>query len=151
MADGGGPVAVLHAAPDDENTGRIATEILAESFAAKGALPKCPGPFGGTTVVVVPDGTTSEQVEAWLAFEEDDPLTKHSRFHRLRIATGTDDRTLPAVLEKLHSENRDNVLIVPATFCADPATMRSLQLSVRTLEDQMTLLWLPGLGGRQVP
>lgn len=102
-------------------------------------------------MVVIPNGTTSEQVEAWLAFEEDDPLTKHSRFHRLRIATGADHRTLPAVLEKLHSENRENVLIVPATFCADPATMRALQRSVRTLEDQMTLHWLPGLGGRRAP
>ena len=114
-------------------------------------MPKCPGPFGGTTVVVIPDGTTSEQVEAWLAFEEDDPLTRHSRFHRLRIATGADDSTLPAVLKKLNSENRQNVLIVPATFCADATRMRALQRSVRTLEDQMTLHWLPGLGGRQVP
>ena len=116
-----------------------------------GALPKCPCPFGGTTVVVIPDDKTSEQVEAWLAFEEDDPLTKHSRFHRLRIATGIDDRTLPAVLEKLHSENRENVLIVPATFCADATMMRALHRSVRALEDQMTLHWLPGLGGRKVP
>ncbi len=148
-ADGGGPVAVLNAAPDDETAGRIATETLAESFAAKGALPKCPGPFGGTTVVVIPDGASTEQVDAWLAFEEDDPLTKHSRFHRLRIATGTDDRTLPAVLEKLNSENRQNVLIVPATFCVDATTMRALQRSVRALEDPMTLHWLPGLGGRK--
>jgi len=55
------------------------------------------------------------------------------------------------VLKKLHSENRDNVLIVPATFCADAATMRALQRSVRALEDPMTLHWLPGLGGRQGP
>ncbi|MCH8968366.1 MAG: ChaN family lipoprotein [Planctomycetes bacterium] len=150
-ADGGGPVAVLNAAPDDETAGRITTEILAESFAAKGALPKCPGPFGGTTVVVMPEGTSAEQTEAWLAFEEDDPITKHSRFHRLRIATGADDRTLPAVLQKLNSENRQNVLIVPATFCADATTMRALQRSVRTFEDPMTLHWLPGLGGRKAP
>jgi hypothetical protein len=149
--DGGGHVAVLDAAPEGGNATLIPTEILAESFAAKGALPKCPGPFGGTTVVVIPDGASADQIEAWLAFEEDDPLTKHSRFHRLRIATGADDRTLVAVLEKLHSENRDNVLIVPAAFCADAATMRALQRSVRALEDQMTLNWLPGLGGRQVP
>ena len=69
----------------------------------------------------------------------------------MRVATGTADRTLPAVLEKLHSENRDNVLIVPATFCADAATMRALQRSVRALEDPMTLHWLPGLGGRKAP
>ncbi|MCZ6654444.1 MAG: ChaN family lipoprotein [Planctomycetota bacterium] len=150
-ADGRGPVAVLNAAPDDETAGRITIEILAESFAAKGALPKCPGPFGGTTVVVIPEGTSAEQSEAWLAFEEDDPITRHSRFHRLRIATGSDDRTLPAVLKKLNSENRQNVLIVPATFCADSATMRTLQRSVRTFEDQMTLHWLPGLGGRKAP
>ncbi len=66
-------------------------------------------------------------------------------------ATGADDRTLLAVLEKLRSENRENVLIVPATFCADATTMRALQRSVRTLEDPMTLHWLPGLGGRKAP
>ena len=100
--------------------------------------------------MVVPDDTPSQEVRAWLALLDDDPLTKHSRFHRLRIATGDGDRSLPTVLKTLRSEGRENILIVPASFCADAAWLRSLKRSVSSLEDEMTLRWLPGLGGRDV-
>ena len=82
---------------------------------------------------------------------EDDPLRKRSRFLRMRIATTAGDRSLPIVLETLRNEGRENILIVPASFCADGEWMRTLKRSVATLEDQMTLQWLPGLGGRDVP
>ncbi|MGB2985971.1 MAG: hypothetical protein WBE26_08815, partial [Phycisphaerae bacterium] len=107
-----------------------------------------PGPFGGTTVVVVPEGVTEHDIEGWLALEDDDPLAKQSRLYRLRIATIDGERSLSTVLSKLHAASRNNALIVPATFCADAAFMRALKLSVRQFDNQMTLHWLPGLGGR---
>jgi len=143
-------VAVLDAPPASSGATPITTEIYGESFAAPHALPKCPGPFGGTTVVVLPPGASAQDVRAWQALEDDDPLNKQSRFHRLRLALNEDGRQLPEVLATLKSEGRENVLIVPAVYCADAATMRDLRRSVRTLEDSMTLQWLPGLGGRNV-
>ena len=145
------PVAVLDAPPESDGAIRIPTEIRAEAFAAEGALPPCPGPFGGTTVLVLPDDLRSQEVRAWEALMEDDPLAKRSRFLRMRIATATGEGSLPVVLETLRSEGRENILIVPALFCADGAWMRTLKRSVVALEDQMTLQWLPGLGGRDVP
>ncbi len=150
-ASDGVPVAVLDAPPEDNSATRLPTEVHAESFAAKGALPPCPGPFGGTTVIVLPDDMPAQEVRAWKALVEDDPLAKRSRFLRLRIATGTGDQSLPVMLETLRSEGRENILIVPAAFCADGAWMRTLRRSVAAQEDQMTLQWLPGLGGRDAP
>ena len=150
-AEDGIPVAVLEAPPAEAAYSRISTDVRPEAFAEAHALPLCPGPFGGTTVVVVPQGATEQDMEAWLALEEDDPLAKRGRFYRLRIATADDERSLPDVLSKLHAAGRNNVLIVPATFCADAASMRTLARSVRQLDNQMTLHWLPGLGGRKVP
>lgn len=145
-----GPVAVLEAPPADAGATRLATTVQAGSLAAPGALPKCPGPFGGTTVIVLPDDTNPQEVSAWLAIERDDPLAKESRFHRLRVARDEEAQRLPDVLARLRSEGRENVLVVPAAFCADAATMRALRLSVRDLEDAMTIQWLPGLGDRKV-
>jgi aminopeptidase N len=146
-----GAVAVLDAPPSEEGAQRISTDIHAASFAAPDALPKCPGPFGGTTVLAVPGDEDTPEVQAWLALAKEDPLNKASRFHRLRIACDEEHQRLPDVLETLHAEGRENVLIVPATFCADASTMRALERSVQALENTMTIQWLPGLGGRNVP
>ncbi len=122
--------------------------VSADDYAGGEAkLPRCPGPFGGTTVVVVDENAGDEEKASWLALEENDPINKHSRFHRLRVATPDDGKRLPQVLEALHAARRNNVLIVPAVFCAEPETMRELRRAVRDLEDRMTLHWLPGLGG----
>jgi DNA-binding transcriptional ArsR family regulator len=86
------------------------------------------------------------EVDAWLALEKDDPIAKKSRFHRLRIATASGERALPAVLSALIDKGRKNVLIAPAVFCADGASMRALQHSVQAFDDRMTLVWQPGLG-----
>ncbi|MCK4658974.1 MAG: ChaN family lipoprotein [Phycisphaerae bacterium] len=148
-AKDGVPVAVLDAPPADRASGLIPTDIRPEAFAEAHALPPCPGPFGGTTVVVVLDSATSRDREAWLTLQDEDPLSKRSRFHRLRIATVDGERNLPDVLSGLFDAGRKNVLIVPATFCADTALMQKLERSVREWGDRMTLHWLPGLGGRK--
>jgi len=146
----GDRVAVVRTIPDDDSALRVDLDVRAADFAADATLPPCPGPFGGTTVVVLPKNSPAAEIESWLALEKDDPLARRNRFLRLRVATtgGSADRSLPAVLEKLESERRRNILIVPAAFCADVLTMRELARVTRPFEDRMTLHWLPGLGGR---
>ena len=119
-----------------------------------GAIPRCPGPFGGTTVLVLPEDVPAADAQAWIAFEQDDPLAKASRFHRVRIATSGQDageRSLRAVLGTLEAKGRKNVLIVPAVFCADAGTMHALERQTREVADRMTIRWLPGLGGEDLP
>jgi uncharacterized iron-regulated protein len=146
---GGAPVSIVEGAEGGEGDARISLQIRAAAAARDGVLPRCPGPFGGTTVVVLLPETPAGDVAEWLALEQDDPLARKSRFHRVRMATAAGERSLPQVLSKLQSENRRNVLIVPATFYASPAWFHSLYDSVSQFEDAMTLHWLPGLGGRK--
>lgn len=120
---------------------RAADYALSNSNAR--ALPRCPGPFGGTTVVVLPSGLVSDSIDAWRALEKDDPIAKKSRFHRLRVVP---EAELAALLEELLAAGRKNVLLVPALFCADGARMRELSRAARPFEDRMTLNWSPGLG-----
>lgn len=147
----GEPVGVLPAEPNRPGALASAAVPLAISprdFEDGEALPRCPGAFGGTTVLVVPDDMRPDEVTAWLALEENDPLNAASRFHRLRVAGQAGEGSLADVLAELRGQGRLNVLVVPAVFHADAATMRAIQQSVGALEDRMTLHWLPGLGGR---
>lgn len=139
-------VAVVSSPPVDGTASELSTAVHASDFAAGRSLPRCPGAFGGTTIVVLPEGLPTEEVEAWLALEKEDPLAKKSRFLRLRIATASGERALPVVLSELLEKGRKNALIVPAVFCADGASMRTLQHGVREFDDRMTLAWQPGLG-----
>ena len=132
--------------PADATSQPVDLSIHAADFAAAGLLPRCPGPFGGSTVVVLPPETSEAEVGGWLALEEADPLARSGPFHRLRVATPREGRSLPEVLEALRAAGRENVLVVPAVFCADAAAMADLQRSVRHLEDSMTIHWVPGLG-----
>ncbi|MFW6171981.1 MAG: ChaN family lipoprotein, partial [Planctomycetota bacterium] len=140
-------VTVLEQAPDSAAQ-RVSTKIQPEMFAEPGVLPRCPGPFGGTTVVVPLE---NDMVERWVNIEKNDPIAEQSRFHGVRVATlDKGSRQLAKVLKRLKSENRKNILIVPAMFCAEPEVMRQLQQAVRQFEDEMTFHWLPGLGGCDV-
>lgn len=150
-AQHGVAVAVVDQPPDDPAAKPWPTEITAQQFAAPGKLPRCPGPFGGTTVVVLPSELPEAEQQAWQALEQEDPLAAASRFHRLRVATGQPGQTLPEVLQRLESEDRRNVLIVPAVFYADASWMRELAQSVQDFRNTMTLHWLPGLGGTRPP
>jgi predicted esterase len=147
MDTDGALVAVLDAQPTDVESALIETEIVPEKLASGTGVPRCPGPFGGTTVIVLHESASPDEIAAWVALEDADPLAKKSPFLRLRIATSSGERSLANVLTKLASQGRKNVLIVPATFCADGETMRALRRGVQGFEDQMTLQWRPGLGG----
>jgi aminopeptidase N len=149
LAARGGPrVAIVSRPPESPGATAIATTLSPQAFAGAGMLPQCPGPFGGTTVIVLPPDASPPQITAWRAIEENDPLAKASRFHRLRIARGAGEGNLHDILAKLQSEQRKNILIAPAVFFASPDWMRTLRASVRDLENQLTLQWLPGLGGQ---
>ncbi len=148
---GGVSVAVLDAPPEGSVEGAGSTEVdlrvRAADFASGEGIPRCPGPFGGTTVVVLPESTPREEADAWRAIERDDPVQRRSRFHRLRVVAASGERRLVDVLQELRDAGRTNVLVVPATFAADGETMRALRRSVRGLDDSLTIRWLPGLGG----
>ena len=140
-------------AGSSEEQPRWEPRITPELLRRPGAVPRCPGPFGGTTVLVLSSdqgAENSEDVAAWLELEQHDPLAAASRFHRLRIVTGVGERSLAKVLEKLHGQRRRNVLIVPATFAASPEVMWRLRREAAEWDDRMTLQWLPGLGGQQI-
>lgn len=141
-------VAVLPTGADTSVVGdaeRLSLDVDRAAVLEGKGLPVCPGPFGGTTVLVVP----AADLDAWLPIEDADPLKKRSRFLRTRVAVAGEaggERALEVVLSKLLGENRKNVLVVPAAFHASGETMRALVKSVASLDDRMTLHWLPGLG-----
>ncbi len=140
-------VAVVSGLAVDHATA-IPLSVTSKTAASAEALPKCPGPFGGTTVLVV---EPAEVVE-WMKVEKNDPVNKASRFHRLRIATiGAGDGGLSNVLKTLLDQTRTNVLIVPAKFYAGEELMRGLEKQASEFSDRMTIQWLPGLGGQQLP
>jgi hypothetical protein len=139
-------VAVLDSPPTADNSSEIDTRIHPGSYTTGEGIPRCPGPFGGTTVIVLPESTSAEEIEAWLAIERADPVNESDRFRRMRIATADGELKLLGVLQTLEEEGRHNVLVVPAVFAADEETMRSLERSIRTLDDEMTVRWRPGLG-----
>src|SRR5690606_7883213 len=121
----GVPTTATTEVPADADAEQVAVTITPSAAGKPGVLPRCPGPFGGTTVLVVPNDTPPEEVQRWLAIEDDDPLAAESRFHRVRVGTAAAERSVPSVLAKLRDENRTNVLIVPAEFYADPVWLRS--------------------------
>ncbi len=152
-AETGRPVTLVDA-ERGPGEGAVALADIVRPATLGGAIPRCPGPFGGTTVIVLPEGLPRADEEAWSVLEQNDPLNKASRFHRVRIAAAGPDageRSLPGVLARLEGENRKNVLIVPAAFCAGPETMRVLERLARGFADRMTIQWLPGLGGGELP
>jgi len=155
----GQPVALMRpddATDDSRDRDNPASEInpAIHPSTVSEIIPRCPGPFGGTTVLVLPEGISAADAQAWIALEDADPLAKASRFHRVRIAMLgeiTEDRSLQNVLSTLASEGRKNVLVVPAVFCADTAMMHMLERQTRKVADTMTIQWLPGLGGEKLP
>jgi uncharacterized iron-regulated protein len=111
-------------------------------------LPRAAGPFGGTTILLVPKEVPEEQHAAWKKLQEEKALRKRSRFHRLVVVFETEEETgLADALEAVRAAGRRSVLIVPAMFCADPASMRRWREDAREYEDLLDLGWLPGLGG----
>lgn len=124
--------------------------VTAAAFADGARLPLSSGPFGGTTIVVVDEAAGAQEIAAWTALESPDVIQRSHRFHRLRIAHGSGDRSPRAVIERLRQENpqRRDFLLVPAAFCVDDAALRALRAGLGPLADELHLEILPGLGDR---
>ncbi|MBX3462890.1 MAG: ChaN family lipoprotein [Planctomycetes bacterium] len=116
------------------------------AFADGRGLPLAGGPFGGTTVVVLPSGTSAADRASWLELEQKKVLKRRSMFANLAVASQDGEPSLPEVLKKLKAMGRSRVLVVPAAFCADAATMQELRRSLGDAAAGMDLAWLPGLG-----
>ncbi len=120
----------------------------ADRFAGGAGLPAAEGPFGGTTLLIVPASATEAQRDSWTELAASDAMQKtHGRFHRLVVAFENGEPTLRTALGRLIEQGRSNVLIVPAVFCADASTMGRLRQELGDLESRLSIAWLPGLGG----
>jgi hypothetical protein len=115
-----------------------------EDLMAGMGIPLAAGPFGGTTVILLPDEWDQETHEAWEILEEKKVLHKRSRFASLKVASA---KELGTALQEIKDSGRSNVLVVPALFCADAASMRRWREAVKEYEDLLSLSWSPGLGG----
>lgn len=113
-------------------------------------LPLAGGSFGGTTVLVLPKGTTPEQRAAFVALEQGRAIKQRSMFANLAIANVDQEPTLPAVLADLKQRGRSRMVVVPAVFCADAATMQELRRQADAVAQDLDLWWLPGLGAELV-
>lgn len=124
-------------------------EVTAEDVRAGATLPRAPGSFGGTTLLVLPSDMDAAQREAWIALEAEDPIAAKSRFSRLRVATfdPESERSLEALLDRQVAEGRRNVLVVPAVFHADDATLTELRARAEVFADRLDLAFRAGLGG----
>jgi hypothetical protein len=120
------------------------------SFAKGFGLPLAGGPFGGTTVVVLPAGTSDADRAAWQELEQKKVLKRRSMFANIAIAGIDGEPSLAQVLAKLRGMGRSRVLVVPAVFCADAALMRGLRDGLDDDARAMDLSWLPGLGAELV-
>jgi len=111
-------------------------------------LPLAAGPFGGTTILVVPRSDSDEQRAAWKQLEETGAISKRTRFARLVVLFDSDEGAgLAEALQAVKDAGRSSVLVVPAAFCADAEAMSRLRAEARPYEDILDLAYLPGLGG----
>jgi uncharacterized iron-regulated protein len=116
------------------------------SFANGRGLPLAGGPFGGTTVVVLPKGTSDADRAAWLDHEKNKVLKQRSMFANLAVAMADGAPSLAEVITQLKARGRSRFLVVPAVFCAGPEWMQHLQRELGEAGEGCDLAWLPGLG-----
>ncbi|MBK8098779.1 MAG: ChaN family lipoprotein [Planctomycetes bacterium] len=115
-------------------------------FADGKGLPLAGGPFGGTTIVVLPAGISDAEAAAWQELEKSRAIKKRSMFANLSIARQDGSPSVAELLQQLRQRGRSRMLIVPAMFCADAATMQALRAQVGDAGAGLDLAWLPGLG-----
>jgi uncharacterized iron-regulated protein len=145
--------AFLHARLLERDTGKrveIVTKgaeplaVRPDQFTDGHALPTAPGPFGGTTILVLPRGTKGKERAAWLELAHKDVIKARSRFASLKVV---DEAELGATLDAIREAGKRNVLIVPAAFVVAPESMQALQQRTVGHANELTIAWLPGLGG----
>ena len=142
-------VAIVDRVPEGYGGEQLKLGITPDDVRAGTELPRAPGAFGGTTLLVLPPSMMHTQRNAWVTLEADDPIAAKSRFSRLRVAVldADSDRNLAAMLSRLLGEGRRNVLVVPAAFYGDRDTLAAIQDVCASFEGRMELSYRPGLGG----
>jgi uncharacterized iron-regulated protein len=150
-------VVLADAVPKDTPRERVHTMAIggdsgwpAEGFATGAFLPLAGGSFGGTTLLVMPAGSSQHDYESVLALETAKVIKRRSMFANLAVARIDAEPTLPQVLDALRQKGRSRVLIVPFQFCASADEMQNLQRAVGDSARGMDLHWLPGLGAELV-
>ncbi len=114
------------------------------TFAEGQGLPLAPGPFGGTTILVLPHELPDDVRNAWKALGEEDVLKKRNRFATLVVV---DDGELGAKLDALREQGKRSMLIVPAAFVVAPPRMDAIRALVDGHDAELDIHYLPGLGG----
>jgi hypothetical protein len=122
--------------------------VFSPADAVAAGLPPAPGAFGGTTILVVPAGSSAAVRDAWRTLAARNPMQRHGRFFRLELAFEDEAPTLSDVLASMVAARRRNALVVPARFCAGAAVMQAFARDADAFEGRVDLVWLPGLGGR---
>lgn len=113
-------------------------------FAEGQGLPLAPGAFGGTTILVLPNGLDPKIKDAWQALGEQDVLKKRSRFATLVVV---EDTTLGTTLDALREKGKRSMLILPAAFAVGAERMDEIQRRVEGHDQELDIHYLPGLGG----
>lgn len=137
----------VHDPTIDRPRAPIAPRFGPEDLAEGRGIPFPPGPFGGTVVLVLPEGLSDDRRIAWRTLEEDDVTRRRSRFVGLRIAETGRERDLPAVLDELRAEGKSVVRVSPVRFCSTANEMRALRASAAGHDEGLRIAWTPGLGG----
>ena len=114
------------------------------AFTEGQGLPLAPGPFGGTTILVLPKDLSADARAAWKALGEQDVLKKRSRFATLVVV---DDAELGPKLDALREKGKRSILILPAAFVVTPQRMDEIRALVDGHDAELDIHYLPGLGG----
>ncbi|GAB4143917.1 MAG: hypothetical protein Fur0037_11660 [Planctomycetota bacterium] len=109
-------------------------------------IPLAGGDFGGTTIVVLPQGLSPRDRDAWKRIEKSGVLNRRGMFASLSVVEMGGEPSLASVLKRLRERRRTRVLIVPALFCADEALMAALKREAAPEAPGLDVHWLPGLG-----
>ena len=117
--------------------------VSPEDFADGQALPLAPGPFGGTTILVLPPDLPEAQQAKWRELAARDVIKERSRFASLHVVEAGE---LPKLLEDLKAAGKKSLLIAPAAFVASSERMQELERIVGDARAGLDVHWLPGLG-----
>jgi uncharacterized iron-regulated protein len=133
--------------PDLEGVVTSGDAISFVDLAWGDVLPVPTGAFGGTTVVVAPEGLSEDEKGALRLLVEHQPQRARSPFSRVEVVIEGEGESLESVLQKMADEGASReVLLVPAAFCATAERMQALAASADPWAAKLRLSFSPGLG-----
>lgn len=109
-------------------------------------LPRPVASFGGGTIIVIPRGMPERVRTAWQATVEASK-EQRGRFSPIHLVTEGSGKLRDAALQ-IREAGWSDVVVVPAVFAAHAALMKRLRDGATDLPEDLTVQWLPGLGGQ---